>query len=327
MNKARCSLELYSQFLFANQNRFSGVELARVSPVVGMAHDSVSRFLNESNFTPSDLWRHVSPMVEKEEGYLIGDDTLLDKPRSRKNELARVQYSGNHHKLINGICLVNLLWTGGAFSPAYVPVDYRHYDKTRDDRTKNDHYLDMLTRAKSRGFKPKYVLNDSWYASIANMKHIDSQGWRWIMNLKSSRQISVAKGFWQPMADLALTNKQVRLAWLKGYGRIAVCKTVAKDGSVTYLASNDLSLLDYDEFVGHWRARWDIEGMHKGIKQTTGIAKNSATKAGAQKTHIFASYLTFAKLEKSRQTTGETWYEQKAEVLRPAVRAYLSSTP
>ncbi|MBE0448586.1 MAG: transposase [Actinobacteria bacterium] len=274
--KQKCSLKLYSNFLLANHNRYSGTELAKVSPIEDMAHDSVTRWLHANDFTPSDLWRQVKPLVDTNTGYLIGDDTLLEKPRSKRNELAKVQYSGNQHSLKNGICLVNLLWSDGA---DYVPIDYRYYDKARDDKTKNDHYLDMLNKAERRGFKPKYVLNDSWYGSVANMKAIDRKGWKWITNLKHNRQVSEAKGTYIPVSDLALADKQVKHVWLKEYGTVSVCKLVDQDGDITYLASNDLDLLDtYDDFIKHWSNRWQIEQMHRGIKQTTGIAKNYAIK-------------------------------------------------
>ena len=109
---------MYSNFLIANQNRFSGVELSK--SVADIAHDSVSRWLNKSNFRPSDLWSDVKKMVKIDTGYLVADDSVLNKKYSRCNELAKKQYSGNVHGLVNGICLVNLLWTGD-LGEEYIP--------------------------------------------------------------------------------------------------------------------------------------------------------------------------------------------------------------
>lgn len=162
MQKQKCSLELYSDFLIANQNRYSGLELSRVAPT-DMAHDSISRWLASSNFTPSDLWNQVKDLVNKGIGYLIVDDTLLDKRYSHANELAKFQYSGDFHTLMMGIDIVTLLWTDGEI---FIPIDYRIYQKGNDDKTKNEHLQDMLRRAKQRGFSPFYVLMDTWYSSI-----------------------------------------------------------------------------------------------------------------------------------------------------------------
>ncbi len=95
MSQSKCSLSLYTNFLIANHNRYSGTELSRVATGSSMAHDAVTRWLAQSDWTPSDLWNDVKSLVERETGYLIADDTLLDKRYSRRNELAKVQYSGN----------------------------------------------------------------------------------------------------------------------------------------------------------------------------------------------------------------------------------------
>lgn len=324
MPKQKCSLGLYTNFLIANHNRFSGVELSKST--TDIAHDSVSRWLSRSTFTPSDLWSEVKGMVQQQTGYLIGDDSLLDKKYSRNNELAKKQYSGNLHRLENGICLVNLLWTG-SLGEEYIPVDYRVYKKEFDDKTKNDHLQDMLKRAKDRGFSPFYVLFDSWYASVSNMKLVTrDMGWNFICNLKSNRQVSTRKNEYMSIADLDLTEKQVRKVWLKEYGFVLVCKIVDTNGDVTYLATSDLSLTDYDEYIDHHNKRWQVEEFHRGIKQTTGIEKCYSVKAESQKTHIFASFVAFIRLEKNKLKSGVSWYEQKAMISRTATIAYLGAS-
>lgn len=321
MQPQKCSLRVYSNFLLANHNRYSGAELARVSPIAGMSHDAVSRWMATSTFTPSDLWRQVKDLVNRNVGYLVCDDTVLDKTYSRKNELAKLQYSGNAHGLVNGIDLVNLLWTEG---DEYIPVDYRVYQKNNDDKTKNDHFLDMLKRAKQRAFSPRYVLMDSWYSSVTNLKYIvRTCGWQWITNLKSNRQVSLTQGTYTAIADLNLAEKQVRKVWLKEYGFILVCLMADQDGGKTYLATSDLSLVDYDSFVDHFHHRWAVEEFHRGIKQTTGIEKCYSTKASSQKTHIFAAFVTFIRLERRRLAERISWYEQKAIISRNSTFNYL----
>lgn len=321
MQKQKCSLGLYSNFLIANQNRYSGLELSKVTPIDNMSHDSVSRWLINSDFCPSDLWNQVKDLVDIKTGYLVGDDTLLNKKYSRKNELAKKQYSGNEHGLENGICLVNLLWTD---EKEFIPVDYRVYFKMNDDKTKNDHFRDMLNRAKQRGFLPTYVLMDSWYTSIDNLKLITKKlEWNFICNLKSNRQISVRQDTYLSIADLDLANKQVRKVWLKKYGFVLVCKIVDKNNDATYLATNDLTLTDYNEFTNHFKKCWKIEEFHRGIKQTTGIEKCYSIKALSQETHIFASFTAFIKLESKRLKEQISWYEQKATINRNTTSNYL----
>lgn len=320
MQKQKCSLKLYSSFLIGNQNRYSGMELSKVSPNK-LAHDSVSRWLANSNFTPSDLWNQTKKLIDNQTGYLVADDTLLDKKYSRVNELAKKQYSGNCHGLNNGICLVNFLWTDG---DKYIPVDYRIYQKENDDKTKNDHFQDMLKRAKQRNFSPKYVMMDSWYSSIANIKLITRKlDWHFICNLKSNRQVSISQGNYISITDLDLADKQVRKVWLKEYGFVLVCKLADTNGGIIYLATDDLALTEYGNFTNHFQNRWKVEEFHRGIKQTTGIEKCYSTQAVSQKTHIYSAFTAFIKLEKKRFAKQISWYEQKALINRNSTFNYL----
>lgn len=322
MQKQKCSLNLYTNFLISNHNRYSGAELERVTPVLDMHHDAVSRWLANSKYTPSDLWNQVQKIVRKGSGYLVCDDSLLDKRFSRKNELAHVQYSGNEHGLVNGISLVNLLWTD---AEEIIPVDYRVYDRERDDKTKNDHFQDMLNRAKKRGFSPKYVLMDAWYGSIENLKHIRKLDWHFMTNLKSNRQVSIAKNVYVAVSDLDFADEQAKKVWLKEYGYVLVRRIVATNGDTTHVATSDLSLTGRSSFLDHWQHRWNIEEFHRGIKQTTGIEKCYSTKASSQKTHIFASFAAFIKLEVRRLRDKISWYEQKASISRSATTFYLAN--
>jgi DDE superfamily endonuclease len=145
-------------------------------------------------------------------GYLVVDDTVLDKPYAVHIPLVKKQYSGKHHRVVKGISLVNLLWSDGE---KLTPVGYRVYDPTRDGKTKNDHAREMLFSAKKRAFSPQYVLIDSWYTSVGNLKMIDRQGWKWIGELKSNRLVSVVKGHYLAVSELDWTATPVHRIWLK----------------------------------------------------------------------------------------------------------------
>lgn len=320
--KQKCNLQLYRDFLIANQNRYSGVELSRVAPDTGMAHDSVTRWLMKADFRPQDLWQFAKPLVQSETGYLVLDDTVVSKPFAKNIDLARWQYSGREHREVNGIGIVNLLWTDAG---EYVPVDYRLYAPDHDGNGKNDHFREMLDKAEKRGFSPRYVLFDSWYGALDNLKAIREKSWHWVTDLKCNRLVSPAPHRFVAVSDLDLDDGTVRRVWLKGYGEIVVCRLVLNNGDTRYLASSDLTLTDYETLVSQWRERWPIETFHQGLKQTTGVGNCSAQRAHAQRIHIFSSMVAFLKLEKIRQRTGQTWYEQKAAIARPATAAYLAN--
>ena len=320
MQYQKCSLDLYVDFLTASQTQFSGAELSKVSPEP-IAHDAVSRWLSSVKLTPKLLWQESQHMVDRTAGYLILDDSVLDKPHAEKVALVRKQYSGNHHRVVKGIDIVNLLWTD---TEKIIPTDYRIYDPSRDGKTKNDHARDMFKIAHNRGFSPQYTLIDAWFTSIGNLKAIDAYGWQWIGELAVNRLISLKKGAYVHVSDLDWTRERVRKVWLKAYGFVLVSKIVFASGDIAYLATNDLSLADPETIKAHYAHRWTIETFHRGIKQCTGIERCYAVKERSQRNHILCAFLAFLRLEWERIQNAVSWYEQKLSFTRSAVTAYLS---
>ena len=188
---SKFNLETYTTFLSANGNRFSGVEASKVLKHTdhSLSHDTISRWLREQTYTSDDLWTYVSSHIGTNDT-LILDDSTLDKRWSPKNELTHIHWSGNEHRLVRGISLVNLLSTNGT---TRIPVDYRIYEGKESKITKNDHAQTMLATAKKRGLEPRYVMADCWYSSLENMKHIVKLGWNFIMGLKENRMVSEAR--------------------------------------------------------------------------------------------------------------------------------------
>ena len=313
-------LNFYTKFLISNKNNFSCLELSKVS---GVSHDKVSKFLKGKEIDTADLWNEVKDLVKNEEdGYLVIDDTTLDKSYSRENELTSYHWSGNVHNVINGISIVNMLWSNGE---KYVPVDYRIYKPEVDKKhlTKNDHFQEMLKRAKSLKIKPSYVLSDTWYGSVKNMKFVDKLGWKFIFGMKENRLVNITKGVYVKISDLDWTKTLVQKVWLKDFGYTLVTKIVLKDETIRYVVTNDLDLTSFKKLKAHNDKRWTVETFHRGIKQTTGIEKCYSTLASSQKTHIYACYLAFIKLEFTRIQTSKSWYEQKNELHRIVTRNVL----
>jgi putative transposase len=311
--KYEINLDTYAAFLTANGNRYSGVEMSKAlnMSVCAPAHDSISRWLAQQTFEPSDLWQHVQSEVRLDSS-LIVDDSTLDKQWSPKNELVGFHWSGNAHKVIRGISLVNLLATK---EDTCIPIDYRVYE-TDGTKNKNEHFIDMLNSAKERGFEPDYVMADSWYGSLDNIKHIEKFGWKFIIGLKENRLVNEIQGQYVAVSSLDWTQKKVRKVWLRGFGFVLVAQIVFKNGDIRYVCTNDLSLTDYAHLSTLAKKRWTIEEFHRGIKQTTGIEKCYSIKKQSQLTHIFASFVAFVKLEFERLKTGVSWYEQKAQAVR-----------
>ena len=96
-------------------------------------------------------------------------------------------WSGKHGRVVQGINLITLLWTQG---DSHIPCDYRFYEKSSDNATKNDHFRLMLETAKQRSFQPECIVFDGWYSSLENLKTIRGYSWLWLTRLKRNRLVN-----------------------------------------------------------------------------------------------------------------------------------------
>jgi Transposase DDE domain len=164
-----------------------------------------------------------------------------------------------------------LLWTNGR---AIIPVDFRIYDIESDCKTKNDHFHDMFRRAKERGFEPRLILFDSWYASVDNLKIIRKYGWHWLTRLKKNRLINPDNTKNIQIQEIKIPSEG-RLVHLKAYGFIKVFKIVTEDDDIEYWATDVLEIDEAKrEKMGGYS--WKIEEYHRGIKQFCGVERCQA---------------------------------------------------
>lgn len=313
MSRHICTKQLYKSYLHASSVRYSGLGLSELSPCE-ISHDAVSRWLKDTHFRPREVWeiskKHINA---SEESILICDDTILKKSRIKKIELVKHQYSGNAHDVIAGIGLVNLLWHS-LDSQEYVPIDYRVYDKEGDGKSKNTHFCEMLSLAKSRGMNPSAVVMDSWYSSLDNLKAIRDHGWTWVTTLKKNRIVNRH----ERLEDLVIPEEGL-LIHLRGYGWITVFKFVGANGRIDYIATNKENT-NRQEVETLARARWCVEVYHREIKQTCGIERCQSRTGRAQRNHIFLAVSAWFEQHKIRLTKRMTLYEQNWQVIQEAIK-------
>jgi len=320
MNSPKCDDLDYIHFLIAAQKAFTCTEAARCQPEgKAPAHDAFTRLLRRRQPDTEVLWREAKELVNREAGLLVLDDITLDKPYARNMELVTYHWSGKHQRVVRGINLQTLLWTDGK---ALIPCDFRVYAKAQDGKDKNDHFQDMLGEAKEWGFQPGFVLFDSWYASLENLKKIRGYGLHWLMRLKSNRLVNPDGKDNVPIKKVEVPPEG-KIVHLRGYGFIKVFRIASQNGDEEYGASDDLQMDETtrDELEGQGR---DIEVYHRGIKQCCGIERAQVRKAVAQKNHFLYALRAFLRLEVHKLRTGISWYQAKLSIIREAIRAYLT---
>jgi hypothetical protein len=320
MNTPRCSDESYIDFLVASQGRVSCSEAARVQPrsPFAPAHDAFTRLLNRQEPDPEILWREAEPLVETNRGVLVLDDSTLDHPYARHMALVTRHWSGKHRKVVRGINLISLVWTDG---DRKIPVDYRLYSKA-DGRTKNEHFWEMLLMAKGRGFAPKYVLFDSWYASLENLKQVRDYGWHWLTRFQGNRKVT-AEGRASRLDEAAIASTGTVLH-LTGYGPVRVFRFDAPDGDTEYWATNDLGM-DQGTRLSNAELGFAIENYHRELKQNCGVERCQARSERAQRNHIGLAIRAFLRLEWHHFTTGISGFLAKTNIIIEAMRRYLEA--
>jgi putative transposase len=321
MNAPRCDADDYIQFLIASPRSFSCSEAARVQPYSpwAPAHDAFNRLLHRLEPDPETLWDEAKPLVQLHQGVLIFDDSTLDKPYAKHIGLVTHHWSGKHKKPVRGINLITLLWTDG---DRKIPCDYRLFHKGQDGLTKNDHFWEMLLMARGRGFCPKCVLFDGWYASLGNLKQIRDYGWIWLTRLKGNRQVTPEDRRKRPLDEVAVGGTGV-LVHLQGYGIVRVFRNDAKDGVAEYWATNDLGM-EAGTRQQYAELSFAIENYHRELKQTCGVERCQVRRSRAQRNHIGLAVRAFLRLEHHFFTTGVSGFEAKLRLIREAVRGYLA---
>ncbi len=321
MSHPKCRDIDYIDFLIASPRSASCCEAARSQPpsLVPPTHDAYTRLLQRLEPDPETLYAEVEPLLKKDDGVLVLDDSTLDHFHAKKIQPVHRHWSGKHKRVVWGINLISLVWSDGDRT---LPVDYRIFDKPVDDLTKNDHFQAMVRTAKRRGFSPRAVLFDSWYSSLANLKLIRDCGWVFLTQLKVNRKVDLDRQGYRAVADLPFATSSIA-AHLQGFGSVRVFKVVSRDGDIEYWATNDLAMDDLRRLELAERS-WTIEQYHRALKQCCNVERCQARSTRAQRNHIGMAIRAFARLSWHFYTTGISWYESKAQIVREAIRTYRS---
>lgn len=281
-----------------------------------VSHDSVTDFLQNSKFTPKDLWELVKDRIDdNEEAFLLVDDSVQNKQYSNAIETVKLQYSGNEHGLVKGIGLVNLVHTNGSLGDFY-PVNYRVYNPDSDGKSKNDHFQEMFRQANEKQeIRARNIAFDSWYASAENLKLVHRSGWTFYTNLKSNRKVSITKETgYQDLAEIEWTHEElisgklVRIKevpfWLKLF------KLVDINDNIEWVITNKL-VEDFTRLraIQATQVRWQVEEFHRSFKQLTGSEKCQCRKERSQRNHLACCYAAWVAIKVKAHELKTTIYQ------------------
>lgn len=179
--------QLYGQHLLSRQTNYTCTNLAE--HVEGLEHNSVYRYLKGEKLGSALVWEKMQTVYEPSPpGYLMFDDTVLEKPYSSEIQGVRSQYSGCVHRIIKGIGVVNPVYYNPDVDKYWV-LDFRIFDPERDGKSKLNHVDDMLDSVRHRKILYQTALMDSWYATNGIMTRLIREKKRFFCPLKKNRLV------------------------------------------------------------------------------------------------------------------------------------------
>lgn len=336
-------LDLYTDYLSVTFGYATATGLSELLDGE-ISHDCFTRALASDELTSKDLWKQVKSTVrelESNDGVLIFDDTVQEKPWMDENDLIAWHYDHCQGRHIKGINLLNCLYPVNEVS---IPVAFElirkptrfcdiktRQEKRRSEVTKNELVRDMVDTGTKNQLKFSWVLFDSWFTSVDNLEHIKlKHGKDLIGALKSNRLVALteedcAKGRFVRIDQIEWPQQKAITAWLKGLSfpvRLARQVFTNKDGStgILYLVCSQLAA-DWDTITTIYQKRWKVEVFHKSLKSKAALAKSPARRVNAQVNHIFASIIAVFKMECLKIRTKLNHFALRSKLYLKAVRS------
>lgn len=334
-------LEIYSDYLISQNHYATATGLAAMLNGE-ISHDQVSRHLRSGDYGSKELWAYVKPEVRRHEqksgGVLLLDDTISEKTYTDENAVNCWHFSHAKHRHVKGINLLSCLVR---YDDVALPIGYDVVKKdvlysdieTRKQKrkasiSKNEMFRILIQQAVNNHVLFDYVLADSWFGSKANMAFLhETLKKSFIFGIKSNRCVAMSwrdarSGQFQQVKSLDWNDGVSRTVYLKDIAfPVKLLKKVFtnEDGSTgtLYLVTNDLSI-DADRIYEVYQKRWRIEEFHKSIKQNASLAKSPTKTVRTQCNHLFASMISFCKLELLKVKTSMNHFAIRQKLLLKA---------
>lgn len=322
----------YCQYLLVSQINYTLTNYAEHTEK--FTHDMANRYLAGDEIRPRMVWENVKEQVTTTPyGFLVFDDTVIDKSFSNQIELVRRQYSGNAHGVIKGIGVVTCVYVNPKIDQFWI-IDYRIYDPEGDGKTKLDHMQEMLMNCVyQKELEFWAVLMDSWYATKDIMLRIEKLGKIYYCPLKDNRQVDDTGGAqpYQRVDSLNWTEtekQQGKVVKIKGFPaeyKVKLFRVVLSTQRTDYIVTNEMAQNNVKVVQDVCGFRWKVEQFHRETKQLTGLEGNQCRRARIVRNHIGCAILVWVRLKQVAVETQRTIYRVKHDLLDDYLRSQLKS--
>ena len=322
----------YCQYLLSSPLNYTLTHFA--DHTESFSHDQINRYLAGDRLRPRAVWDNVKDhLALTPKGYVVFDDTVLDKRHARQIALARRQYSGNAQGVVNGIGVVTCVYVNPQQDRFWL-IDYRIYDPAGDGKTKLDHVMEMLSLvvyAKKLPFQA--VLMDSWYATKKVMLHIEQLEKIYYCPLKANRRVDDSGGQhpYQRIDQLTWTEqerqtgKRIKIRGFPKDHKGRLFRVVSAAGRTEQVVTNDPAQHQTTVIQQGCHERWKIEQFHREAKQLTGLEKCQCRLARIVRNHIGCAFLVWIRLAQVAYQTSQSIYQVKYGLLTQYLKQQLKT--
>lgn len=329
---SKITIEQYCNYLYVSQKNYTITNFADHAEEI--SHDQINRKLKEVKLSGRAMWeRGKEDVIDCEDGFLLFDDTVLNKDHSKEIECVRFQYSGNAGKVIRGIGVVSCIYVNPDLDQYWI-IDYRIFDPDRDGLTKMDHVSEMLKNVKySKKLQFQWVLMDTWYASKDLMMQIDRMGKFFMCPIRSNRLVdeSNASAPYKAVKDLQWNEQEQRrgkIVKIKGFPgdyKVNLFRVLSSNTRTDYIVTNNAARYSTAGVQNVFSWRWNIEEFHREVKQLTGIEKCQCRLGRIQRNHIHCAILVWMQMKKTARQAGLTAYNLKDGLMKDYLKFWLKN--
>jgi putative transposase len=244
-------------------------------------------------------------------GYLLVDDTVVEKPYARLLGEAAWVWSSKQRKVVFGVSVVLLVWTDGQVR---IPLAFRLWQK--GGASKFDLALELLSYARNRlRCKPQFVLFDSWYPSKKLLKRLSDYGWYFVCQLKKNRRFEgrplmryLQQPYWQATGYLSGDLKVFVVRYRRKYYATNRLSLSAKEVRTLYRKRQAI-----EEVIRVLKSQVSLEACQAGYRRSS--VPKSLPREGAQEHHIALCLVAYLIVERERVDRGDTWRQRKRQLI------------
>ena len=273
--------------LLSNNGKFSYSQTGEMYQKVSSYQ--VKRWLDKNWNEEKELEKYLTSLkIDWSKGWLMIDDTVIEKPYAKNIECVHWQYSSKNKDFILGISLTVLLWSDGKRN---IPIKFMVYEKDENGKpikTKNEFAIESLKYAIQLNIRPNKVCFDSKYSSKELLNWLNNNNLIYYSQLASNRSFN---------------GQQLKMRKFQPYSEQGTLKGVGHKVSVTkhckryYVTNSTENRITSQQIVKQYRDRWKIEVLFRNLKQLCHLQECQSRRTVTQKHYVYACFRAFLLLE------------------------------